>query len=471
MNILFSELKNAHIEASLKELKSYYWLSTFLKDFINRCKCSCKDAFDESVLELQIILATNHIELNEEMKKCDICKILPCEMFSLLDVACRIDNQESMNSMYEELQYHVFLSWLYEEYNGKCMECDCFVEYISNLDQTCKFLESQDLKELQQYVYFWKLATNTDEIISQSDTLCINHHFYSEEIKNNDKMIIYLDFNVYGKYENDPTVKSYLDKILQDNKVSIFCSPVHLEELLRMNNQVYESKRICSLKKLTKGQSIIVNDEKLAFCVEDLNGRLNQVRKYTKLNNFAEERSCIRSESSEHLLNKYRNEALLKAIGTATFLKMVNNENNINGRKIDEKLPDESDINNILSYVGGSDNSIKEYHNLFKHKGLTFNTIRSAIASISSVFNVLGFHADKITRKNDPLARYPIYHKKSYRTIRSGYYDNDHLSFATKCKYFVTTDKKLLKKAKEIYDYIGSDTIPISLEEFMKKGC
>jgi hypothetical protein len=80
---------------------------------------------------------------------------------------------------------------------------------------------------------------------------------------------------------------------------------------------------------------------------------------------------------------------------------------------------------------------------------------------------VLGLHGDKIEKKNDANAKYPIYHKKSYRTIRSGYYDNDHLSLASKCTYFVTTDTTLYDKAKEIYGFLGIGTIPVLLDELM----
>jgi len=61
-----------------------------------------------------------------------------------------------------------------------------------------------------------------------------------------------------------------------------------------------------------------------------------------------------------------------------------------------------------------------------------------------------------------------MYHKDSFRKIKSGYYDNDHLSFAVKCDYFVTKDKTLQKKAKEIFDFLGVRTKPVLLHDFMK---
>lgn len=467
MNYLLEELKKYGGETTLLELRCYYWLASVYQNIINECMCQGKVSLENLIYLFKKTLDNSHIKLNEESRKCDICKILPCEIFSLLDLACRMD-KESLNTMYEELQYHVFLAFLYDEKIGRCTECDCAVEYIFNLEKTCDFLFYKDLKRLQKYVYGWKIATNTDEILSQTVKLRIDTPFLSKEITVNNRTTIYLDFNVYGKYENDSKVKSFLEQIVKSDDEIIFCSPVHLEELIRMNNSIYESQRLDSLEKLTKGKSIVVNNEELVFCTEDLGGRLKQVRKYSELNNFAEERNCIQSESREQLFDMFRNEASSKYIGTSTLIDMVNNIDSETGKQINANLPNELDINDILRYVGSNNYSIREYHDLLKSGDLTYYIIRTAIASISAVFNVLGFHADKIMRKNDSSAKYPIYHKDNYRTIRSGYYDNDHLTFATKCTYFVTTDEKLCARARELYCYMGCDTRPILLKDFIK---
>lgn len=55
-------------------------------------------------------------------------------------------------------------------------------------------------------------------------------------------------------------------------------------------------------------------------------------------------------------------------------------------------------------------------------------------------------------------AFYPTYGHEFYRTIRSGFYDVDHLSYASKCDYFVTCDRTLSLQATEIYRYLGYET-------------
>ena len=64
-----------------------------------------------------------------------------------------------------------------------------------------------------------------------------------------------------------------------------------------------------------------------------------------------------------------------------------------------------------------------------------------------------------------PEAFYPTYSRKFYRTIRSGFYDVDHISYATKCNYFVTCDYTLSLQAREIYRYLGCKTNVIYCEK------
>ncbi len=468
MEILLNELDREMSESTLHEIKSYYWLSTFFKLYIEQCSCENKILFENKVQVLQGVLDHNGIELDDKNKKCDICRVLPAEVFSLLDVACKIIEQESMDSMCEELEYHMVLMYLFEEHIGVCNDCDHFVEYLSNRNEMCEFLHSRDLKKLQHYVHRWKLATNSDEILSHKDVLNEAHNFYSKAVTIEFNKAVYLDFNIYSKYESEPGIKINIDEIIENSDIKIVCSPVHLEEILRMNNEENESIRLDSIKKLTKGLSIVVNDGKLIFCNDDLDGRFYAVKKYADLNNAAEERNCIRIEVREQLFNKYVDDNSLKHIGNTTLEAMVYNNNPATGEKMNESLPDESELNNILSYIGSSNRSIKDYHNIMNNEVVTFYSIRTAIDSIASVFNVLGFRADKVNRKNDSFAKYPIYHKDNYRTIRSGYYDNDHLSFATKCKYFVTLDRKLCARANEIFKYLGCETKSILLEDYIK---
>ena len=56
------------------------------------------------------------------------------------------------------------------------------------------------------------------------------------------------------------------------------------------------------------------------------------------------------------------------------------------------------------------------------------------------------------------MALYPSYDRKFYRTIRSGFYDVEHLSYASIIYYFITYDNNLSYQANEIYTYLGAKT-------------
>lgn len=57
------------------------------------------------------------------------------------------------------------------------------------------------------------------------------------------------------------------------------------------------------------------------------------------------------------------------------------------------------------------------------------------------------------------------YDREFYRTIRSGFYDVDHICYASKCNYFVTCDYALSSQAMEIYRYLGCKTNVIYCEK------
>ena len=50
--------------------------------------------------------------------------------------------------------------------------------------------------------------------------------------------------------------------------------------------------------------------------------------------------------------------------------------------------------------------------------------------------------------------------------IKSSYQDTEHLKHAWKCKYFITNDKKLIKRGKFIYSLLNIDTEFLTISEF-----
>lgn len=185
------------------------------------------------------------------------------------------------------------------------------------------------------------------------------------------------------------------------------------------------------------------------------------------MNRSAEQRTCIIAEERERLSAFERDEKIDKAIGASSLKEMLGNDKDTSGRKKKPNLPDEEELDRILQVTGIGGWSIREYKDILRGEEKEFDVIRTAIVTLASLLNILGLHADKIRKKNDTYAKYPVYHENSFRTVRSGYYDNDHLAFASKCTYFVTTDRTLCEKAKEIFDFLGIDTTSVMLDEFM----
>lgn len=469
MKIGNSEAGSNIKKATLMELKCYYWLiKAYSNKVISECECDYRNGLRNLQVDLSNIFEKEDILLDEKKQKCDVCKILPCEFFSLLDNTCKIKDSKKLESMIEELQYQVILAVLYESFIGKCTECNEFTEYTACLKFACEFIESSDMQKLQQDVYFWKKARNNDEIWSCADALRMDEVIEYTDVNLTNHTTIYLDFNVYGRYEDEEAVQRFLKKLKKQENIDIIYSGTHLEEVLRMNDKDSEQKRIESIQTLTDGKiSIVGSDKKIVICIQNIDKRLHHVKKYLKMNAAAEERECIEAEAREHLCLHEMNEQKDKAIGSSSLKGILSNINK-NEKKVNEQLPDEDELNNILRYVGIGDRSIREYMDSLKGKEKEFNEVRTTIVSVAELLNILGLHGDKIKKKTNSRAVYPIYHKDSFRTIRSGYYDNDHLAFATKCTYFVTADVTLYKKAKEIFDFLGINTVPILLKKFME---
>lgn len=86
---------------------------------------------------------------------------------------------------------------------------------------------------------------------------------------------------------------------------------------------------------------------------------------------------------------------------------------------------------------------------------------RLQVVFLFILMNALGYHRNKIEKRTKFTykAFYPTYDREFYRTIRSGFYDVDHICYASKCNYFVTCDYALSSQAMEIYRYLGCNRL------------
>lgn len=467
IDILLSENIKDCCKSNLLELKNYYRLSNIFDIINENCnECINKKRYSRSIELLKDVLLKNGVELNNSNKKCDICRVLPNEIFILLDMTCNIySTLEKLDSLYEELQYQESLLYLSELAFGKCNNCDNFIDYYHNIKLLSKFLENKNIDLLKQEVYEWKLISANDYIINAANKVFTNGFKTIHKIGFIDKSTIYLDFNIFDKYEKNSDFKFLLDSAKEKGIYKFVCSPTHMEEICRMNNNEYEAERLKSIYKLTDGVEIISYNGILTFCTEDLNECLVRAKKYSEMNNEAEGKNCIHVDEQSLFYNKYSSETFSKMINQSSLLEMINNssEDNID-KKRKEELPNESEINKIMHKVCFHSYKIKDFQNIYS-ENITYTNLHNAINSIFHIFNVLGYNSDKLTKKNDMSVRYPVFDKKYYRTIRSSIYDVNHVCYATKCNYFISNDKKLCKRAKEIYNFIGCKTKVITYDE------
>lgn len=315
--------------------------------------------------------------------------------------------------------------------DDKPCSCSNCIEFLMNEKFFVEYLNEIDIVQLRQKLQYWEVARSYDNILNIGCKTLVSDFSGVEKVDIDDsKITVYLDFNIINDYGKDHIVKEKIDQIVLESKIFFIYSPVHIEELCRMKN-VYEEKNcLKNITKITNDREILNHGGKLEFCIESVYDCENRVRKNINLLYAGEDLRFVRSNDKKVFHPEYLGEQ---------HTRMVNNCN------ISDFNDDE--LNKILSTVS-SFRSIEEYRNS-DEKLDDFNYISEALRSLYNMFDILSFNYDK-----------------NEKTIRSGTYDIEHLVYSTKCDYFVTKDKKMLKRAKEIFRVLRLNTKAISKEEF-----
>lgn len=95
--------------ATLLEMKCYYWLiKAYSDEFLKDCDCDYSKGLRNIQKSLKAIFIKEKIVLDVNKKKCDICKILPCEIFALLDGACSLHDVKDLDSMVKKWSIMLF---------------------------------------------------------------------------------------------------------------------------------------------------------------------------------------------------------------------------------------------------------------------------------------------------------------------------------------------------------------------------
>lgn len=340
-----------------------------------------------------------------------------------------------------------------------------FKKAVSFLDE---YIKTKDKAKLQISMNEWNKFSIIDNMLNTGVNI-FERDFQRMDIPSQvlkKKTLMYMDFGVYQAYEDkDKEVfRARLDDYSRSEKIQFVYSPTHMEEVCRMGNCLFRSKRRDNISKICGNCEVLPDEEGfLKIFTEPVDICYKRAEKYRTLNQHAEERECVAFEALDEKVCKLlgwdekETERRRKGFSTLTSIQLFDPQN----AAIDNKS-----LNRIFYNICGSSFPI-EYFKDYCKENRNFSEIRDAVRSLFLLMNALGYHRNKIEKRSKFTyeALYPTYHRKFYRTIRSGYYDVDHICYASKCNYFVTCDHILSLLATEIYRYLGCKTQVIYCEK------
>jgi hypothetical protein len=351
--------------------------------------------------------------------------------FSINEILKKVSSEKQL-----EIGEYIFLELLSETLtmiDGQpCYECENCIEFAMNIKLLIKFTNKKiDIEQLKQSLQYWEVARAHDKILNikcqttKDDFNGVNKIDKNEE----DKITVYLDYNLINDYDNDADFNKKITRIIENGKVWFVYSPIHIEELCRKNNETEERKCISNIIDITNNREVMCYDGKLEICIEHVYNCEKRTRKNMNLVYAGENLRLVRSNDKKTFYPEYLEEQHIKTI------------NNCNLEELSDEL-----LNRILGTVT-SPYCIEDYRNAGE-KLNDFEFVGWAVRSLYRMLDILAFYSDK-----------------KEKTIRSGTYDIEHLIYSTKCDYFVTKDKRLFKRAKEIFRILSINTKVIENEK------
>lgn len=429
-------------------------------------KCPTPEYFDNyrKIYNIYATILMSEKGLNKINLRCDICATLPYTIFSDLEMVAKNMYSDDMEKT-RKLELEAMITDYYIEEVGACEQWDeCpneagWLELIKSVQLLRRYLETKDRKELQISLNDWNRARANDNILNIG-VKTTSRDFQTKDIPLcvlEKKTLVYVDFGVYQLYEDNAVFHTQLDHYAGMDEIQFVYSPTHMEEVCRMGNSIFESKRRESISKICGNCEVLpVQGGCLKILTESVEVCFDRAKKLQVLNQYAEESECATFEALEEktreLLGWDEKEAekRRKEISTLTSTQLFDPK--------DETIDNES-LNRVFYGICGSQFPVEVFKDYCK-KERTFSEIREAVRLLFILMNAIGYHRNKIEKRTKFTykAFYPIYDREFYRTIRSGFYDVDHICYASKCNHFVTCDCILSSQAREIYRYLGCKT-------------
>ncbi len=309
----------------------------------------------------------------------------------------------------------------------KCASCYDYVFYDGLLRNVAN-QKKIDLQALEVDLHTWKKTQYQDEILTslkRSKGSQFAYKKYSPERK-----VVYFDQNMLSDYDEQASVYEEINKL--KNSVDICYSPSHLEEINKTSTNSDVQRLLARITELTGNLVLLPNEKGHFFAKEEPHYGLVRVNSYPGSTDAVESLKLLSSKERALFLDKYDTELHKKVIG--------------NNNDIFESLSDK-DFSELLFYTHSSFRnkaSMKEYEGR--------GELLHAVHTLFGMLDLLSYRVDN-----------------KERTIKSSAHDIEHIIYASEADYFVTKDKKLYHRAKQIYKFLGIATIVLNHRDYLER--
>ncbi|MES2573804.1 MAG: hypothetical protein V4572_02575 [Bacteroidota bacterium] len=293
-----------------------------------------------------------------------------------------------------------------------CWECPHCFDFKTYCEILFNFVnEIITVQEVEKRLQEWEKVKASDEIINNIAIPKRELNLTASDAITG--KIYYPDFNFIDEIE-----KQDLFEELKDMGVYFIYSPIHLEEVYRMNKS-FQDKRIQTISKITSGNYVLPMGNKLELHKLHPKHSYERVKDNPGISMALEESRIVNSKDRDIFFAEIKNR----------LLRQINNI-----QDIFDYIP-KTEFQELLTFSGYRF-TVED----FKKTNKSYHEILHMIYTLCSIMDNLSYNRDN--KEN---------------TIRSSVYDIEHLIYATKSDYFVTGDKKLWNRAKEIYSYLELD--------------
>lgn len=363
----------------------------------------------------------NLVSVFSGKSNCERLAIIAASIEKLLrDYSTENCTKTSLENFYEGL-FQAKEKGVFQAPSMDCSSCYDFDHYFRLLNDVVN--TDMTRKQVTMGLQTWDKVKADDDIIGHLQGALDNFDLNTSQLRLEDSF--YLDFNIYDILEKN-------DSIYLTSELEAVYSPIHLEEVYRMNDKSFMDQRIASITAVTGNNIILEMGSDFQVYVESPEHSYARVEANLLLSKSLEQKRLITAKDRdiffEDIYLKYRQD-----------LYFMDN--------VFEKVSWE-DISKMLRFGGCF--FTKDDFKLTKGKGMAKEQL-TRIYYLYDMFDNLSYFRDK--------------NKNNGRTFRSAVYDIEHLRYAANCRFFVTRDKNLESRVKQMYRFMDIDTKVVHVKD------